>query len=162
MSPRVRRFVAILCLPCAVSTTIRATAVSRVPDEFGAGRVVDSSVSPKAGATTQPSNGLSWDLLHSMRAGVKLRLSLADGSEVVGQLVAAKADTVVLNRNKVRKGPFRAPAGTSLRDPLTFLRSDVVSVKEDKGWPFWAKALLWVGIGWAVAGAVIGSIVGNS
>ena len=154
MSPRLQRFVAILCLPCAVSTTIRATAASRIPD---------SSVPSKAaGATSQPSNGVSWDMLRSMRAGVKLRLSLADGSEIVGQLVAAKADTVVLNRNKVRKGPFTAPAGTSLRDPLTFLRSDVLSVEEDKGWPFWAKALLWVGIGWAVAGAIIGSIVGNS
>jgi hypothetical protein len=101
-------------------------------------------------------------MLRSMRLGVKLRLSLADGSEVVGQLVAVNADTVVLNRNKVRKGPFTAPAGTSLRDPLTFLRSDVLSVKEDKGWPFWAKALLWIGIGWAVAGAIIGNIVGNS
>ena len=163
MLPKLQRFVAILCLPCAVSTTIRASAVSRIPDDFGAGRGVDFSVSAKsAGSTSQASNGVSWDMLRSMRAGVKLRLSLADGSEIVGQLVAAKTDSLVLNRNKVRKGPFTAPAGTSLRDPLTFLRSDVLSVEEDKGWPFWAKALLWVGIGWAVAGAIVGSIVGNS
>jgi hypothetical protein len=112
MPRQLQRFMAILCLPCAVSTTIRATAVSRIPDEFGAGGVVDSSVSSKvAAATSQPSNGVSWDMLRSMRAGVKLRLSLADGSEIVGQLVAAKADTLVLNRNKVRKGPFTARLG---------------------------------------------------
>ena len=136
---------------------------SGIPDELGAERVVDPSVSLRvAGATSQPSNGVSWDALRSMPAGVKLRVSLADGSEVAGQLVVAKADAVVLNRNKVRKGPFTAPAGTSLREPLTFLRSDVLLVEEDKGWPFWAKALLWIGISWAVAGAIIGSILSYS
>jgi hypothetical protein len=110
---------------------------------------------------SQPSDRVSWDTLPSLRAGMKLRLSLADGSEVVGQLVAAKSDAVVLNRNKVRKGPFTAPSGMSLRDPLTFLHSDVLSVEQDKGWPFWTKALLWIGISWLVAGAIIGSIVGN-
>lgn len=85
-----------------------------------------------------------------------------DGSEVVGHLVTARSDAVVLDRSKVRRGPFTAPAGTSLRDPLTFQRTQVSSVEEAKGWPVWAKVVLWVGIGWVVAGVIIGTTVGNS
>jgi hypothetical protein len=164
MSPLLKQYAAILCLPFTLSTTVRTAAVRGIPPAIGAVGAVEVRTSLNAATVpdSQSSDGLSWDTLPSMRAGVKLRLLLADGSEVVGELVAARADAVVLNRNEVRKGLFTAPAGMSLRDPLTFPRSNVVSVTEDKGWPLWGKVLLWVGIGYAVAGAIIGSIVGNS
>ena len=91
-----------------------------------------------------------------------MRLVLTDGSEVVGQLVTVRADAVVLEKNRVRQGPFSPPAGSSLRDPLTFARTQVTTVEEVRGWPRWAKVLLWVGIGWAVAGVIVAGIVGNS
>ena len=103
-----------------------------------------------------------WDRLPSLPNGTRVRLMLTDGSEVIGHLVSASTDAAVLDKSKVRKGPFTAPTGMSLRDPLTFRRSEVLSVAEAKGWPVWAKVLLWVGMAWVVAGAIVGSIVGNS
>ena len=61
----------------------------------------------------------------------------------------------------VRKGPYTAPVGASLRDPLTFQRSEVLSAEEAKGWPLWAKVALWVGIGWVVAGAIAGAVLSS-
>ena len=126
------------------------------PMELSAGPADGTRVSqPAPGADT-------WDKLPRLPSGARVRLVLTDGSEVVGHLVSARAEAVVLERNKVRKGPFTAPTGMSLRDHLTFQRSDVVSAAEAKGWPLWAKVLFWVGLAWVLAGAIIGPILGNS
>lgn len=103
-----------------------------------------------------------WKSLPDLPRGTRCRLLLVDGSDIVGRLVSARADAIVLEKNEIRKGPFSPPPGLALRDPLTFQRSEVSSVVQVKGWPTWAKVLMWVGIGWVVAGAIAGSIVGNS
>ncbi len=117
---------------------------------------------PGGGASQFTGQPDVWDSLAGMPRGTRCRLVLASGSEITGRLVSARADAIVLEKNEVRKGTFSPPSGLSLKDPLTFPRSDVSLVAVDKGWPTWAKVLLWVGIGWVAAGAIIGSIVGNS
>lgn len=183
MMLQLKRRVSTLCLPCIVSPgmvqTPQANAVIDHPRPLGTSGAaiardmagdthrVRSLESParlnaKSQAASQPSDATTWEMLPTLDPGVKLRLVLTDGSEVVGHLVTARSDAVVLDRSKVRRGPFTAPAGTSLRDPLTFQRTQVSSVEEAKGWPVWAKVVLWVGIGWVVAGVIIGTTVGNS
>jgi len=183
MMLQLKRRISTLCLSCVVSAVMAPTQQSNyfaeqprllgarsattALDVAGDTRRASSLESPAplkmAGqAASQPSDANSWEMLPTMHAGVKLRLVLTDGSEVVGHLVVARSDAVVLDRNKVRKGPYTAPAGMTLRDPLTFQRTQVASVEEAKGWPAWAKVVLWVGIGWVVAGVIIGSVVGNS
>lgn len=183
MGLQLKRRVSTLCLPCVVSAMMGPTQLTNHIAEYprrlgtrtanagldvaGDTRGVSTVKSPAplkmaARAASQPSDASSWEMLSTLDPGVKLRLVLADGSEVVGHLVSARPDAVVLERNKVRKGPYTSPAGTSLRDALTFQRSQVSSVEEAKGWPLWAKVVLWVGIGWVAAGVIVGSIIGNS
>lgn len=69
---------------------------------------------------------------------------------------------MVLDRNKVRRGPFSAPAGSSLRDPLTFPQSTVLSVTLHKGWPKWATVLIVVGVVYAVVGVTVLSKIHQS
>lgn len=123
----------------------------------------DAVMKPAPAASYQAAGqGDIWDSLPDLPRGTRVQLLLTNGSEIRGRLISARSDAIVLEKNQVRRGTFAPPPGTSLRDALTFKRSDVSSVVQIKGWPTWAKALVWVGIGWVAAGAIIGSIVGNS
>ena len=173
------RRVSTSCVVCLVSAAIvpgphareipsaappRTATPSRLSSDHAPARRTRSgqTSTPVAQATGAATSDATWAVLSSSGPGTKVRLVLTDGSEVVGQLVTVRADAVVLEKNRVRQGPFSPPAGSSLRDPLTFARTQVTTVEEVRGWPRWAKVLLWVGIGWAVAGVIVAGIVGNS
>ncbi len=159
--PRFRSIAAIWCVIFATSTTVGAGEWGPSPgDSRTATAAGVASRAPHADAP--PRGALSWDSLSSLPAGVKLRLQLTDGSEVVGRLVSVQEDAIVLDRNKVRKGTFSAPAGSSLRDAVTFPRSTIQSVGRHKGWPTWATVVIVVVVVYAVVGVTVLSKVGKS
>ena len=51
-----------------------------------------------------------------------------DGSEVTGTVVDTTADAVVMNDYRTGRTGVKTPVGSSLRDKLTFTRSDVATV----------------------------------
>jgi hypothetical protein len=71
----------------------------------------------------------AWMGLEALPIGTRLRITVADGSAFEGELVAATADGVTLQHNRLLKGQYRAAAGASLDDALTFQRADVSSVR---------------------------------
>jgi len=69
-----------------------------------------------------------WGTLPKLPAGTLVRLTLSDGAELEGRLVEARADAIVLEGSQLLKGRFQIAAGVSLRDKLTFSRTDVTRV----------------------------------
>jgi hypothetical protein len=57
-----------------------------------------------------------------------LKLTFNDGSEVTGTVVETRADAVVMNANQPGSGGLKTQSGSSLRDDMTFARSNVAEV----------------------------------
>jgi hypothetical protein len=131
-----------------------------------------------ARASLQPSGGPqapdAWKELEALPIGTRVRITVNDGSEFEGELVAATADAVTLQHNTLRKGQFRARQGVSLDDALPFQRTAVSSVRiiqngrevplgqverEPRSWPGQHPILAGFLIG-AAAGALVGTGTG--
>lgn len=70
----------------------------------------------------------AWDSVQGLLPGTRLKLTFNDGSEVTGTVVETRADAVVMNDNQPGRAGLKTPRGSSLRDKLTFTRSDVATV----------------------------------
>lgn len=66
-----------------------------------------------------------WASVQGLPPGTRLKLTLNDGSEVTGTVVETRADAVVMNANQPGSSGLKTPPGSSLRDDLTFARSNV-------------------------------------
>jgi hypothetical protein len=69
-----------------------------------------------------------WDAVQGLPPGTRLKLAFHDGSEVTGTVVETRADAVVMDDNHSGRAGIKTPPGSSLRDTLTFTRSDVTTV----------------------------------
>jgi hypothetical protein len=86
-----------------------------------------STVAAPVGARTVQHRD-TWDQVSSAPAGVRLRLTLHDGSKVAGTVVDAGPDAVTLENAKLEEGRLTTPAGSS-PTRRTFQRVEVVDIE---------------------------------
>ena len=127
-------------------TNTSAHALQRIVVLMLVGVLAHGSVSDALRASAgQDTLAALWDGLPELPAGALIQLTLADGTQLSGRLVEARADAVILGDTVLVKGRLVAAAGSSLKDPFTFLRPHVASITVAQAKRGTHKALLWAG-----------------
>jgi ribosome maturation factor RimP len=67
----------------------------------------------------------AWDRVADLPAGSRLKLLFTNGTEVTGTVVEVNSDSVVLRDNEAGPSGLRTKEAVSLREGITFARSDV-------------------------------------
>jgi hypothetical protein len=101
-----------------------------------------------------------WDGVSGLGKGTRVRVTLVDGSEIRGHLLHVADDSLVIEKNEIRRGPYSVPAGASLRGPLSFHRSDISTVQKGGGWIKETIIITSVAVGVAMLTALLVAMAG--
>ena len=91
--------------------------------------VVCSVPTQSAAQTPSTSPRDTWAELSTLRLETRVKLTLVDGGEVTGKLVQVTSDAVTLKDYETGKSGIRTSSGSSPKDDMTFLRSQVQTLE---------------------------------